>query len=116
MAQEHVAQLQAAAPDESHLNPQAIQWIAQLPQHVQPHLLGYQFPRIVNTLADKWHQVMGCRFYLESLLCEQQGARPRFAFEIVQELLQLRQYFDSLYRPHHDIWRKSFDAHRGQLH
>lgn len=81
------------------LNRDAIRWLAQLPDEVRPIELGRQFPRIINTIAAKWVDFIGCRRYLNSLQIDERGGRQGFPFVIVQEICTLREYFDSLYPP-----------------
>ncbi|WP_455285843.1 hypothetical protein [Cupriavidus necator] len=114
MAQDHVEQ--RTTPDGCALSCETVGWFLRLPDHVQPYQLAWQYPRIVNMLAARWGQVIGCRHYLNSLLFDERGTRRGFSFEIVQEISMLREYFDSLYRPHQDIWLKAFDTQRRQIH
>ncbi|MGA4286202.1 hypothetical protein ACI2TJ_05195 [Ralstonia nicotianae] len=92
------------------LNRDAIRWLAQLPDEVRPIELGRQFPRIINTIAAKWVDFIGCRRYLNSLQIDERGGRQGFPFVIVQEICTLREYFDSLYPPEKDLWQKAIDA------
>ncbi|KJK22684.1 hypothetical protein UB46_20120 [Burkholderiaceae bacterium 16] len=96
--------------DELALRRQAVRWMAELPDHARPVELGRRFPRIINTIATKWFDPIGCRRYLNSLQFDDRGGRQGFSFEIVQEIDMLRQLFDTIYPPDHDIWKKAFDA------
>lgn len=98
--------------DELALRPDAVRWMAELPGHVRPVELGRRFPRIINTLAAKWFDAIGCQRYLNSLQFDDRGGREGFSFEIVQEIDMLRQHFDAIYPSDHDIWKKAFDAGR----
>lgn len=94
------------------LSPEAIRWMAELPDHVRPVELGRSFPRVVNTIAAKWFDAVGCRRYLNSLEFDDRGGRQGFSFGLVQEIDLLRQHFDAIYPPDHDIWKKAFDANK----
>lgn len=96
--------------DDLALRRQAVRWMAELPDHVRPVELGRRFPRITNAIASKWFDAIGCRRYLNTLQFDDRGGRQGFSFEIVQEIDMLRQHFDAIYPPDHDIWKKAFDA------
>jgi len=97
-------------PDDLMLNREAIRWLASLPDEVRPIELGRDFPRIINTIAAKWSDFIGCRHYLNGLQMDDRGGRQGFRFPIVQEICALREYFDSLYPPEKDLWQQAIDA------
>jgi len=112
MTHDPSAQRKQAGPDDFALNREAIRWLASLPDGVRPIELGRDYPRIINTIAAKWVDFIGCRRYLNSLQIDDRGGRQGFRFEIVQEICALREYFDSLYPPDKDLWQKAIDAKR----
>lgn len=94
------------------LRDEATRWMMELPAHVRPVELGRRFPRIINTIAAKWFDVIGCRHYLNSLQFDDRGGRYGFSFDILQEIDVLRQHFDAVYPPDPDIWQNAFDAEK----
>ncbi|CAJ0714868.1 hypothetical protein LMG6871_01250 [Ralstonia edaphis] len=112
MTQDPTSQRKQQNADDFALNRDAIRWLASLPDEVRPIELGRKFPRIINTIAAKWADFIGCRRYLNSLQIDERGGRQGFPFEIVQEICTLREYFDSLYPPDKDLWQKAIDANK----
>ncbi|CAJ0873886.1 hypothetical protein R20233_02000 [Ralstonia sp. LMG 32965] len=112
MTQDPTSQRKQQNGDDFALNRDAIRWLASLPDGVRPIELGRKFPRIINTIAAKWADFIGCRRYLNSLQIDDRGGRQGFPFEIVQEICTLREYFDSLYPPDKDLWQKAIDANK----
>ncbi|KAF7961773.1 hypothetical protein AWV80_29260 [Cupriavidus sp. UYMU48A] len=112
MTQDPASQRNRPVEDDLALRSEAIRWMAELPDQVRPIELGRRFPRIINTVAAKWFDAIGCRHYLNSLQFDDRGGRQGFTFEIVQEIDMLRQHFDAIYPPDHDIWKKGFDVDR----
>ena len=110
MTQDPMSQRKQQGPDDFALNRDAIRWLASLPDEVRPIELGRDFPRIINTIAAKWSDFIGCRRYLNSLQMDERGGRQGFRFTIVQEICTLREYFDSLYPPEKDLWQQAIDA------
>ncbi len=107
MTQDPASQRNRPVEDDLALRSEAIRWMAELPDQVRPIELGRRFPRIINTVAAKWFDAIGCRHYLNSLQFDDRGGRQGFTFEIVQEIDMLRQHFDAIYPPDHDIWKKA---------
>lgn len=69
------------------LSDEAAQWLAQLPNNVQPNALLQKFPRIVNRIAALWGKPLQCEKYLNELIFDtregtRQGFPPEVAFEI----------------------------------
>ena len=112
MTQDPTSQRKQQNADDFALNRDAIRWLASLPDPVRPIELGRKFPRIINTIAAKWADFIGCRRYLNSLQIDDRGGRQGFPFEIGQEICTLREYFDSLYPPDKDLWQKAIDANK----
>ena len=112
MTQDPTSQRKQQNADDFAPNRDAIRWLASLPDEVRPIELGRKFPRIINTIAAKWADFIGCRRYLNSLQIDERGGRQGFPFEIVQEICALREYFDSLYPPDKDLWQKAIDANK----
>lgn len=110
MTQDPTSQRKPHNADDLALNRNAMRWLASLPEEVRPIELGRRFPRILNTIAAKWVDFIGCRRYLDSLQMDDRGGRQGFPFEVVQEICTLREHFDSLYPPDKDVWQKAIDA------
>lgn len=112
MTHDPTSQRKQPSPDDFALNRDAMRWLASLPEEVRPIELGRSFPRIINTIAAKWSDFVGCRRYLNGLQIDERGGRQGFPFKVVQEICTLREYFDSLYPPEKDLWQKAIDADR----
>ncbi|MFJ4290877.1 hypothetical protein ACIP1U_13980 [Cupriavidus sp. NPDC089707] len=110
MTQDPAFHRKTATDDDLTLRRETIRWMAELPEAVRPVELGRAFPRIINTIAAKWFDAVGCRHYLNGLQFDDRGGRQGFSFAIVQEIAALREHFDAVYPPGHDVWQKAFDA------
>lgn len=109
MTHDPAFQRKSPTDDELTLAPQTIRWMAELPAHVRPVELGRSFPRIVNAIAAKWFDAVGCRDYMNGLQFDDRGGRQGFSFEVVQEISALRQHFEAIYPPDSDVWQKAYD-------
>ncbi len=112
MTHDPAFQRKSPGGDDLVLQREAARWMAELPNHVRPVELGRRFPRIINTIAAKWFDAIGCQRYLNSLQFDDRCGREGFSFEIVQEIDMLRQHFDAVYPSDHDIWKKASDTDR----
>jgi hypothetical protein len=77
--------------------PATIRWAAELPRAVWPMSLLCQFPRIANGLAQAWPTPLSFDAYLESLMNDRRGGRRGFPQDVQDELLKLRDFFQSRY-------------------
>ena len=74
------------------LTGQAIDWLLALPPSLRPQLLGRQFPRIVNALAEVWHEPEHCQAAFDRLLCDARKGRKGFPAAVHDELEALRNW------------------------
>ncbi|MFO1219149.1 MAG: hypothetical protein U1E89_12310 [Burkholderiaceae bacterium] len=71
------------------LTGKTIDWMLKLPAEARPKALSTQFPRIVNHLADGWHDLANTRLALMRLLADERGGRKGFSLQIEQEIGRL---------------------------
>lgn len=81
------------------LTNEAVEWLAGLPENMQPNELPIRFPRIANELARRWINGDACRRYLEDLLIDKRGTRQGLPDEVAQELATLKNYFETVLYP-----------------
>ena len=79
-------------------------WIAGLPVEARPIALARGFPRIANTIAERWRRVARCEEFLDSLVIDARGDRKGFPPEIALELTALRSYYAELHPPNLSAW------------
>ena len=77
----------------------AAQWLASLPQRVQPRETARRFPHIVNKLANLWASPQSCRLYFDDLLMDQRGDRQGFPLGIASEIVGLKDHYDCVVHP-----------------
>jgi hypothetical protein len=85
------------------LLPRTINWIASLPQRVQPHALAAQYARIANFLCVTWDDPTACRQYFNDLLCGSRPNRKGFPVSVLRELNDLQAYYIGM----HDAFNQS---------
>lgn len=73
-----------------------IAWMLALPASARPKALSEQFPRIVNHLAERWHDLSATRLALMRLLADERGGRKGFSLQIEQEIGRLAAHVQSL--------------------
>ena len=78
------------------LSGRCIDWILGLPQGARPKALSEQFPRIVNHLAERWHDLPSTQLALMRLLADERGGRKGFSLQIEQEIGRLAAHVQSL--------------------
>jgi hypothetical protein len=83
-------------PADRALTGAAIDWMLSLPAEVRPTALCEQFPRIVNHLAERWHDLPGTRLDLMRLLADERGQRKGFSLQVQQEIGRLAAHAQSL--------------------
>jgi hypothetical protein len=79
-------------------------WMAHLPKHVRPLVLGARYPRIANNIADLWRRVARCEEYLDTLVVDRRGNRAGFAPEVARELNNLRGFYAELHPDRRSCW------------
>jgi len=87
-----------AEPKDRELTAFAWRWLDELPPDVRPIDLPRSFPRIVNRLAESWHDVSACTALLAELVVDQRGDRRGFPMRVALELVALRDYRTRLAR------------------
>jgi hypothetical protein len=90
---EHWKRLRRASlPTDRALTGQAIDWLLALPPTLRPQLLSRQFPRIVNALAEVWHEPEQCQAAFDRLLRDGRKGRKGFPPAVHDELEALRNW------------------------
>jgi hypothetical protein len=74
------------------LTPESFEWLHEMPRHERPIQLALQFPRIVNKMADIWHEQKTTEAYLQELLVDHRGNRRGFPVPVIGDLMRLRAY------------------------
>ena len=92
---EEYKHLRNAAPAGKPL-PRTLKWVATLPPNVQPTALLRQYARIANVIAATWQHPTSLRSYLDCLFSDNRGNRQGFPPEVLNELIALKRYHDSL--------------------
>ena len=87
--------LRNTAPTDKPL-PRTLKWAATLPPNVQPTALLRQYARIANVIAATWRHPTSLRSYLDCLFSNNRGNRQGFPPEVLNELVALKRYHDSL--------------------
>lgn len=85
----------ATATDRA-LTGKAIDWMLKLPAEARPKALSSQFPRIVNHLAEGWHDLANTRLGLMRLLADERGGRKGFSLQIEQEIGRLTAHLQTV--------------------
>lgn len=78
------------------LSGQGIDWMLALPTPARPKALSEQYPRIVNHLAERWHDLPSTRLALMRLLADERGGRKGFSLQIEQEIGRLAAHVQAL--------------------
>jgi hypothetical protein len=79
-------------------------WMARLPRHVRPMVLGARYPRIANNIAGLWRRVARCEDYLDTLVVDRRGNRAGFPPDVAQELNNLRGFYAELHPRRGSCW------------
>jgi hypothetical protein len=77
----------------------AAQWLAALPQRLQPRETAARFPHILNKLASLWSLPHSCRLYFDDLLMDHRGDRRGFPLKVASEIVGLKDHYDSVVHP-----------------
>lgn len=90
---EHWKRLRRASlPTDRALTGKAIDWLMALPTTLRPQLLSRQFPRIINALAEVWHEPELCQAAFDRLLRDERKGRKGFPGGVHDELVALRNW------------------------
>lgn len=81
-------------------------WLEALPEHVRPQELARQFPRIANRLQEIWKRPAICEQYIEDLVVDRRGGRQGFPAKVATEIVELRDYYASLYPRERGCWKE----------
>jgi hypothetical protein len=95
LAEEDSKRLRKAAPASVPLA-RTLEWSASLPPNVQPTALLRHYARIANVIAAVWGEPKSLRSYMDCLCTDDRGNRQGFPPEVIHELVELREYYDSL--------------------
>ena len=79
-------------PTDRALTGRAIDWLIALPTTLRPQSLPIQFPRIVNALAEVWHEPEPCQAAFDRLLRDRRKGRKGFPPAVLAELEALRNW------------------------
>jgi hypothetical protein len=74
------------------LVPASVRWLADLPVDVRPVELAAKYPRIVNLIAQQWHDYKPCCAYLDELLGGRRPERRGFPVDVCWEIWALRKF------------------------
>lgn len=89
---QNMAWLRRARPVE-YMLPATIKWYESLPPQIRPMVLGMQYARIANLLAQQWNDDKACRAYFDDLLTGRRAKRRGFPANVRRELWVLREYY-----------------------
>lgn len=76
-----------------------LHWLFDLPRTVQPQRLPVEYPRITNTLAQRWQTPREFLAYLDELLLDRRCTRAGFTLEVAFELAVLKNYYETVVHP-----------------
>ena len=79
-------------PTDRALTGRAIDWLLALPPTLRPQSLSLQFPRIINALAEVWHEPEQCQAAFDRLLCSGRKGRKGFPIAVHNELVALQKW------------------------
>jgi hypothetical protein len=95
LPKEDYKRLRKAAPASEPLA-RTLEWSASLPPNVQPTALLRHYARIANVITAVWRDPKSLRSYMDCLCTDGRGNRQGFPPNVLHELLELREYYDSL--------------------
>lgn len=81
------------------LSTDTLRWLFDLPRQVQPQRLPVDYPRITNTLAQRWKSPREFLAYLDDLLLDRRCTRAGFSLEVAFELAVLKNYYETVVFP-----------------
>lgn len=77
------------------LKTETLRWLENLPVAVRPESLPVEFPRIVNSICDRWNKPKACLEYLEDLVIDHRGNRTGFPGNNTLEIAALKDFFET---------------------
>ncbi len=80
------------------LHGRAMAWVSELPEGVRPRVTCERYPRVVNAIADAWHDREACDGVFEHLLNDRRRGRRGFPIDVEREISALCLYASSLPR------------------
>jgi hypothetical protein len=80
------------------LHGRAMAWVSELPDSVRPRVTCERYPRVVNAIADAWHDLEGRDKVFEHLLNDRRRGRRGFPIDVEREISALCLYASSLPR------------------
>lgn len=86
-----------------------ITWARGIPSDIRPRALVIKFPRIANILAAAWANPIQFDKALREFMMDSRGQRQGFPLDVLNDLANLRAYFDQLHKPavNTNIWNTS---------
>jgi hypothetical protein len=83
-----------------------IAWARSIPSDIRPRALVIKFPRIANILAGAWSDPIKFDKTLRELMMDTRGKRQGFPLDVLQDLANLRAYFNQAHKPSlkGDVW------------
>lgn len=96
-------------PDLLKVRRTTIDWARGIPSDIRPRSLVIKFPRIANILAAAWSDPIRFDKALRDFMVDDRGRRQGFPLDVLQDLANLRAYFDKVHKPaaRTDIWNSS---------
>lgn len=79
-------------PTDRALTGKALEWLMGLPPTLRPNHLSRHFPRIVNALAEIWHEPEQCQAAFDRLLHDSRKGRKGFPPAVHDELAALQEW------------------------
>lgn len=70
----------------------AMDWVIGLPPSLRPHAACEQFPRVVNAIAQSWHDVRTSLHVIDHMINDYRGGRRGFPATVRSELTALHDY------------------------
>ncbi|MDB5840188.1 MAG: hypothetical protein JWQ23_2140 [Herminiimonas sp.] len=90
-----VALRKAQNPADYKVRNATLDWLEALPPELRPFTLCTQYPRIANTIAERAHDRIACKEYLEALVFDLRGTRKGFPTDVGRELMRLETHYSS---------------------
>jgi hypothetical protein len=90
------------------LNGEALRLLVKLDAKVGLQELSAQFPRVLNRIADVWHNPQQADRCFDELLLHSRGVRQGFPQAVISEIASLRHYYLSCMFPRRvDFWEQT---------
>lgn len=99
-------------PDQA-LQLETLRWLGNLPDAVRPKSLPVEFPRIANSLCDRWSEPKACLEYLDDLVIDHRGNRTGFPGNNALEIAALKNFFETdIFPTNQTTWEHITGQHR----